>query len=401
MIRLHPLFKQAVPVIQTIEQAGYEAYFVGGGVRDQLLGRDIHDIDIATSALPEEIKSLFRKTVDVGIEHGTVLVIYEGVSYEVTTFRTESGYVDHRRPESVRFIRSLEDDLKRRDFTINSMAMDAEGRIIDPFQGRDDLTAGVIRTVGNAEERFGEDALRLLRAIRFSSQLGFRLENDTWEAMRVHAPLLRHIAVERKAAEMCKLLSGRYKQAALLMLEESELHRFMPALLNDREIIHKACALEISKLTEQQCWILFLLVSGQPDPAEQLKEWRFPGKKIKAAVKALGFVYRRQHTDWTKEMLFQAGLEAAVDAEAVFRCTVRSNSLERAEKDIESLYSELEIKSLSELAVSGGDLLKWSGRPGGPWVKEALEQAAAAVLENTVNNDQEEIKRWLIQWHLL
>ena len=170
------IFTKAMPVLQRLEDAGFEAYFVGGSVRDVLLDRHVHDIDITTSAYPEEVKELFEKSIDTGIKHGTVTVLYEGESYEITTFRTESGYQDFRRPDHVTFVQNLDEDLKRRDFTINALAMDIRGQIIDPFNGVEDLKKRVIRAVGNPETRFHEDGRRMMRAVRFMSQLEFKLE---------------------------------------------------------------------------------------------------------------------------------------------------------------------------------------------------------------------------------
>ena len=146
-------FQEALPVLEKIKAAGFEAYFVGGSVRDALLRRPIHDVDIASSSYPEETKQIFARTVDVGIEHGTVLVLENGGEYEVTTFRTEDVYVDYRRPSQVTFVRSLEEDLKRRDFTINALALDESGQVIDKFSGLKDLEQGLLRAVGLAEDR--------------------------------------------------------------------------------------------------------------------------------------------------------------------------------------------------------------------------------------------------------
>ena len=154
MILFDHQFKQALPIIDKIEEAGFEAYFVGGSVRDTLLNKPINDVDIATSAKPNEIKEIFPKTIDVGIEHGTVMVLWKDASYEITTFRTESTYQDFRRPDTVEFVRSLKEDLKRRDFTINALAMDRDGKIIDYFNGQKDLENNLIKAVGIPEERF-------------------------------------------------------------------------------------------------------------------------------------------------------------------------------------------------------------------------------------------------------
>ena len=190
-------YQKAIPVLNKLEQAGFEAYFVGGSVRDILLDQPIHDVDIATSAFPEEIKQLFPKTIDIGIEHGTVLVLAEEEQYEITTFRTESTYQDYRRPDHVEFVRSLEEDLKRRDFTINAFALKEDGQIIDLFDGLADLENQILRAVGDPQERFHEDALRMMRGIRFVSQIGFTLEQETAAAIQANHSLLGKISVER------------------------------------------------------------------------------------------------------------------------------------------------------------------------------------------------------------
>ncbi len=175
-MRLTNDWQAAIRVIERIEKAGYEAVIVGGAVRDYLLEKQVNDVDVATSAMPEEIKKIFHSTVDIGIAHGTVLVLDEGQPIEVTTYRTEGIYVDFRRPEQVTFVKSLEKDLERRDFTINAMAMTKTGELIDLYGGRQDLQNGLIRAVGDPNTRFREDALRMLRAVRFSAQLGFLLK---------------------------------------------------------------------------------------------------------------------------------------------------------------------------------------------------------------------------------
>lgn len=202
-------FKKALPVLNKLIDAGYEAYFVGGSVRDRILDLDVNDVDIATSAQPLEIKKIFKRTVDVGIEHGTIMVLVGDESYEITTFRTESTYRDFRRPDSVTFVRSLEEDLKRRDFTMNAIALDNKGNIMDPFHGMADIDKGIIRAVGNPHERFKEDALRMMRAVRFSAQLDFQIESETMVSIRENAPLLEKIAVERIQIEFEKLLIGQ------------------------------------------------------------------------------------------------------------------------------------------------------------------------------------------------
>ena len=193
-------------IIDVLRSAGNDAYAVGGCVRDSLLGRTPEDWDITTSASPDEVKVLFKRTVDTGIEHGTVTVMIDKTGYEVTTYRVDGKYKDGRHPESVTFTRSLEEDLKRRDFTINAMAFNENDGIVDLFDGRKDLEAGLVRCVGDPRQRFGEDALRILRAVRFSAQLGFEIEEETAKAMGELAGTLEKISAERIHTELIKLL---------------------------------------------------------------------------------------------------------------------------------------------------------------------------------------------------
>lgn len=205
-------------ILAALEKAGFEAYYVGGCVRDLIMGREIHDTDITTSALPEETTAVFSgyKVIPNGIKHGTVTVICDGESYEITTFRQDGSYSDSRRPDIVTFSRSIEEDLARRDLSINAIAMDICGNIVDPFGGRDDIANRVIRCVGDPEKRFTEDALRILRAARFAAQLGFRIEPETAVAMHSLRGRLDLISRERVRDELDKLVCGRYCTDVLL-----------------------------------------------------------------------------------------------------------------------------------------------------------------------------------------
>ena len=195
-------------IIETLESAGYEAFAVGGCVRDAVLGRIPADWDITTSAMPEEVKALFARTIDTGIQHGTVTVMVDLVGYEVTTYRIDGEYEDARHPKEVSFTSNLVEDLKRRDFTINAMAYNDRAGIVDEFDGIGDLERGVIRCVGNPLDRFGEDALRMLRAVRFSAQLGFVIDEETKAAIQELAPNLEKISAERIQVELVKLLTS-------------------------------------------------------------------------------------------------------------------------------------------------------------------------------------------------
>lgn len=198
--------KKVKRIIDTLQSAGFEAYVVGGCVRDSILGREPQDWDITSSAKPEEVKALFPHTVDTGLQHGTVTIIQDKEGFEVTTYRIDGAYEDGRHPKEVIFTPNLEEDLKRRDFTINAMAYNDANGLVDLYGGMEDIKAGIIRCVGNPKERFGEDALRMLRALRFSAQLGYSIEKKTRDGIRELADTLRNISAERIQTELIKMM---------------------------------------------------------------------------------------------------------------------------------------------------------------------------------------------------
>lgn len=233
----------AAYILQQLNKHGYEAYIVGGCVRDSLLGKQPNDWDITTSAKPEEVKAIFHRTIDTGIQHGTVTVLVDreilddgsgslashtDYAFEVTTYRVDGVYTDHRRPESVCFTASLEEDLKRRDFTINAMAYNPEQGVIDIFGGQEDLEKGIIRCVGEASERFDEDALRILRAVRFAAQLDFVIEDQTRKAMRDQAKFLKDISVERICTELTKMIVSKHPERLEEAYELGLTQMFLP-----------------------------------------------------------------------------------------------------------------------------------------------------------------------------
>ncbi len=217
-------------ILEILENSGYEAYAVGGCVRDMLLGREPDDWDITTSAQPDQVKALFRRTIDTGIQHGTVTVMVGEEGYEVTTYRMDGDYQDHRHPKEVLFTPELVEDLKRRDFTINAMAYNPAIGIVDKFDGMGDLKRQVIRCVGEPLERFDEDALRMLRAIRFAGQLQFELEEKTKNAIAVKAPTLVHVSAERIRTELTKLLLSGGSDCLMLSVESGLSRYFLPEL---------------------------------------------------------------------------------------------------------------------------------------------------------------------------
>ncbi|MCR5692081.1 MAG: CCA tRNA nucleotidyltransferase [Eubacterium sp.] len=215
-------------ILEELEKAGYEAYAVGGCVRDSLLGKEPKDWDITTSAKPLEVKELFRRTIDTGIQHGTVTVMLGSQGFEVTTYRMDGEYEDHRHPKEVIFTPDLREDLKRRDFTINAMAYNPRTGIVDCFEGQEDLEKKVIRCVGNPVDRFDEDALRMLRGIRFAGQLGFEVEEKTLEAMKIKAPTLVNVSAERIRTELSRLLISARPDRLMLAVETGLIQYFLP-----------------------------------------------------------------------------------------------------------------------------------------------------------------------------
>lgn len=215
-------------IIEALESGGYEAYAVGGCIRDSLLGRKPQDWDITTSAKPEEVKKIFKRTVDTGIQHGTVTVLLENEGFEVTTYRIDGKYEDGRHPKEVVFTPNLKEDLKRRDFTVNAMAYSEKEGLIDLFDGAGDLERGRIHCVGDAKERFREDALRMMRAVRFGAQLGFSIEENTKKAIRALASSLSKISAERIQTELVKLLVSDNPQEVRTLYETGLTTVFLP-----------------------------------------------------------------------------------------------------------------------------------------------------------------------------
>lgn len=389
-------FKQATPLLERIESAGYEAYFVGGAVRDSLLGREIADVDIATSALPDELKAIFPHTVDIGIEHGTILVLYNGIPYEITTFRSESGYSDYRRPDQVEFIRSLSEDLKRRDFTMNAIAMDRMGNYIDPFNGQHAINEKQIITVGNPEERFGEDALRMMRAVRFVSQLNFTIEQETLASLAKNPQLLEKIAVERKLAEFEKLLVGPSRKEAISILGQIGLSNYLPGLLGQSESLNKMVDYNLDELSLSEMWALLIQQIGlnEHEASKFLRQWKLPVKHIKHILKTLSWLRYRLERKWTSLSAYDAGKDFMLSAEKLVRSVKGLNPSTQVE--LVKLYDHLPIKSRSELNLTGSDLLSWLNKSPGPWINNCLRLVEEKVISGEVVNEKADIREWLI-----
>ncbi len=394
-------FKKASSIIETLKHQGHEAYFVGGSVRDLIIDRPIGDIDIATSALPEEVMAIFPRHVPVGLEHGTVIVVENGEPYEVTTFRTESEYEDFRRPSSVQFVRSLEEDLKRRDFTMNAIAMTEEGKMVDLFAGQEAIQKREIVTVGNAADRFQEDALRMMRGIRFVSTLGFSLETKTKQAIETYGHLLEHIAIERITVEFEKLLTGTYCVKALKELVETKLFSHLPYLQMSEEKLLKTTQYKWDSFeADIEAWAFFLYCIGEEHPAVFLRQWKFSNKKIKDIVAVLLTIRKRKEKDWDTVFLYKTGIHIAEMAERVYEAMIESYD-HTAVNRVQTLFQALPIKNRQEMNVTGNDLLNWASKKPGPWVAEMIQKIEEAIVQGNVVNEKECIREWLQECNLL
>ncbi|MFS0687890.1 CCA tRNA nucleotidyltransferase [Sporosarcina sp. 179-K 8C2 HS] len=377
-------------VIRLLEEAGYEAVFVGGSVRDHLLGKKASDFDIATSATPEEVKCVFTHTIDVGIAHGTVMVMMDGEPIEVTTYRTESTYTDHRRPDEVKFVRSLKDDLQRRDFTMNALALTLSGELIDPFGGTKDLQNRKIRAVGNAADRFHEDALRMIRAVRFSSVLGFEIEGRTLQAIEENASSIIHVSVERIKAEMDKLWKGMNPGKALATIADTRLAEHLPLFPNDVQFLSACAPFE----TADQGWSA-LMLAGQFSPADLARAYKLSNRE-KAFLTDVKMAFdRRQSTRFTIDDYYRFTLEVLLTAEKVWHAS-HPSELGISVEEMAQLQKQLPIRSKDDLKADGKDLMAWTGQRGGRWVGEWMNKIEYSVLHRHCPNDAEKIKEWFL-----
>lgn len=379
-------FQKALPILTKIKEAGYEAYFVGGSVRDVLLERPIHDVDIATSSYPEETKAIFNRTVDVGIEHGTVLVLENGGEYEITTFRTEDVYVDYRRPSQVSFVRSLEEDLKRRDFTVNALALDENGQVIDKFRGLIDLKQKRLRAVGKAEERFEEDALRIMRGFRFAASLDFDIEAATFEAMRSHSPLLEKISVERSFTEFDKLLTAPHWRKGISAMIACQAYDYLPGLKQQEEGLNHLIVSLKDNFTfsdHHQAWAYVMISLAIEDPKSFLKAWKTSNDFQRYVTKLIALYRIRQERSFEKLDIYQYGKEMASLVEGLRKAQSLSVDMDH----IEALDQALAIHNKYDIVLNGSHLIKDFGMKPGPQLGLMLEKVELAIVEGRLDND--------------
>ncbi|MDN4601837.1 CCA tRNA nucleotidyltransferase [Paenibacillus sp. F6_3S_P_1C] len=413
--------RQSEQVLRTLNDKGYDAYWVGGCVRDELLGRRVDDMDITTSASPEQVMELFANCIPTGLQHGTVTVRSGGFYFEVTTFRTESEYKDNRRPAAVHFVQDVKEDLQRRDFTMNALAVDWDGNIVDPFGGQLDIQDGRVRCVGLATERFGEDALRMLRCVRFASVFDFKIAHNTWKGLIRQKDLLQHIAMERVRTEMVKMMAGPHPLHGLELLFRSQALAHVKAPIH-MERFNKSLLSNMEQLIEENVLLRWsmLLIAGHytRDEADALlRKWTFSNDdrsrisgvlQVEQMVKAVVQEQKDEEalrSEWIVTVL-TSGRQATEDWLMIQRL------LPTGWREHEVLHEEqivviqsrgaawsqsMKVYELKDLHITGENVLQQLGRKGGPWLgqlmKHLLRETAIGNIANQHDMLTNEVKR--------
>lgn len=389
---------QVEEILGKLREHGYEAFAVGGCVRDAILGRIPGDWDITTSAHPEEVKQVFGHTIDTGLQHGTVTVMRDHIGYEITTYRIDGEYEDGRHPKEVVFTAELREDLRRRDFTINAMAYSHETGIVDIFGGTEDLAARRIRCVGDAGERFTEDALRILRAVRFSAQLGFSIEEMTWQALCELAPSLVHVSKERVQVELTKtLLSDRPEyiwktEAAGLAPYISKTFPEVFAAWKDRKRISGAAAhLPAEKALR---WAYFLAPAGEESCVRVLRELKMDNDTIDKAKILSRFAFTQIEPEEVSVRRAMSAMEDMVFDWLLLLQEVLMPERMDAVEMVRSLAKQIRERGdcirLKTLAVTGKDLIQAGIQPG-PALGKTLHLLFEKVLENPAWNEKDRL----------
>lgn len=388
-MNLEETFKEANTILDTLQKNGFEAYYVGGSVRDYLMDVSIGDIDITTNALPEDIQNIFPRTIDVGVEHGTVIVVINKTPFEVTTYRTETTYSDYRRPDSVSFTTSIKEDLARRDFTMNAVAMDLMFKIYDPYNGQLSIKNKEIVTVGDPYERFNEDALRMLRAIRFVSQLDFKLNESTFNGIVKLASNVQYISVERIVQELKKLYSGVNVSHAKSLLIHSKILKFIP--------YYKKLNIDDIKKTNVHSLINEIIIQQILNENNHFKnELKLSNDEKNNIKNSLSFYNDLGENESPIILAYNYNEHIILNLKNIIS---ENNFLNQQYlnqiDDILLEKSRLTIKSKKDLAVNGNDLMKTLNRHGGPWLKEVLSEIERNVLFNKLDNNYETIIEWV------
>lgn len=383
-------FENGKLVLEKLTMHGHLAYFVGGFVRDFLLEKETADIDITTSARPEEVVLLFDKVKPTGLKYGTVTVYMGKDAFEVTTFRSDGIYKNHRHPQSVTFSKTLKDDLDRRDFTINGMAMDQFGNLIDEVEGQIDLNRKMIRAIGDPFKRFEEDSLRILRAFRFVSKCDFDIEQNTFHAIQKLHPLLKNLANERIIQEFKKIILSPHWQKAMRQMLESGLTDSFPELTNG--IRH------LSLIgTEALDWKSFFILSFFMNERIIPENWRFSNKEKERFQIIMNLMAKTQILAFKVSDVFHSGLEICLE-------TNRMNLLLDPDNDQSFLLKEIDkslhIRQLNELAYTASEISQLQGLKSPSQTKKILNDLVEKVLNGKLKNEYEILKEYVKKKHI-
>ncbi|SDK51786.1 CCA tRNA nucleotidyltransferase [Lacicoccus qingdaonensis] len=375
---MNELFRIGETVISTLNENGFEAYFVGGCVRDYYMDRQVHDVDITTDAKPDEIEALFEKTIDVGKAHGTIIVLVQNIPFEVTTYRADGEHG----------VRLLDEDLKRRDFTMNAMAMSQNMIFYDPFSGRDAIEKKEIITVGEPDERFEEDPLRIIRAIRFMSVLKFSIELSTEKSMMKNVHTVEYISVERIVGELKKTYAGDGLKHAKKKLVQAGLKAFIPFLkhIGHDEYLHSHAEDFMDEL---------IIHSVKNDGlTARLKDLKLSNAEIELVKSSRSLLQAVAEDVHPREIAYQYH-------EDVIRRLIRLNQYNELIEDVSALDSALAlqpsliIRSKKDLDINGRHLMNLYDQKSGPWIKECLNIIENEVLFERLNNNHDDIIKWV------
>lgn len=374
--------RKAKWVIKDLKKQGYEAYMVGGAVRDHLLKKPTTDIDITTNAKPHQVAKIF-KTKPTGLKYGTVTVFMNDETFEVTTYRVDGEYSDNRHPEEVLFCETVQEDVMRRDFTINGILMAEDEEIIDYVDGQRDLKLKIIQTIGDPIVRFSEDALRIMRAFYFQSKLGFQITKETRDAISFMKERLNDISMERILNETIKIIKGEYVGRALQSMVKTNVHQVLPGL--EKGLEHTAQMKDIP-FVDAFFTLCFTLHGSIP------KQWPFSNKHRHRYETARMLVVTKQEFD--PYTLYTYGIDLCLLANRVNYMLKRTKNL----KDkIELDYNELAIQSVMDLKLRAREMIQLVNKKAGAWVKNLQHEMVNEVLNKRLKNEKEALKEYVLR----
>ncbi len=372
-----------IEILKTLEENGYSAYIVGGSVRDIYIGREVNDIDITTNAKPNEVIDLFDKVVKTGIRFGTVTIIEGNFKYEVTTYRKETAYLNNRKPDGITFSDSVNEDVVRRDFTMNALLMDKNNEIIDYVNGKEDINNNTIRAIGNPSIRFEEDALRMLRAFYFVSKLGFDIDEKTLSAIKKCKELINNISIERIKLEMSKILYGKYLNKALNYMIETGFYKVLK-LYSDG--IKYVCEKQLEPELDEFYSICFYL-NGYVE-----EDYRFSKIELKW-YKDINNLLSIGDEPFNRLILYSNGLDLCLDANKIAMMLGISSNKQEA---IKKIYGELPITKTCDLVFKGQDILQLTDLENAEVIGIIVDDIKFNVIMGTLDNEYEVLKEFAL-----